>query len=67
MLSVLSDEPFVLPHGDRNSLCLQFIFVGDKNDKCIGDTDVHLSFKKYGFPCVRIVCCDTVLIRHLTV
>ncbi|TKC34567.1 hypothetical protein EI555_020197, partial [Monodon monoceros] len=44
-----------------------FIFVSDKNDKCIGDTDVHLSFKKYDFPCVRIVCCDTVLIRHLTV
>ena len=62
MLSVLSDELFVLPHCNHNSLCLHFIFVSDKNDKCTGDTGVHLSFKKYDFPCVRIVCCDTVLI-----
>ena len=50
-----SFEWFVLPHCNCDYLCLHFIFVCDKNDRCIRDTDVHLSFKKCDFPGSRIV------------
>ena len=49
-----SFELFVLPRCNCNYLHLHSVFVCDKNDRCIRDTDVHLSFKKCDFPCARI-------------